>query len=214
MDIASNFKKIKKIILLPLLIFVLQGYSQTETSKWKFQIAFGVNSPFDDNKSDQFSTKGLNFPTINLGVQHMFNPDMGAKLDFGYNRSVNDNDSPEFKLNYTRINAQFVYDFKSTFRFLPPRIVVVGHAGPGVSFSKPLGSYSNNTYTYLNGMAGLEFHYGVARLVSIYTDVSYIMGLSGKDKYDPVINGFSFNGDMLTLTVGVSVSLSGCYFCD
>lgn len=214
MDIASNFIKFKILILGSLLFLGSKGHSQTETSRWKFQIAFGVNNPIDDNTSDEYATKGLNFPTINLGIQRMFTSEMGAKLDFGYNRSVNDSDSPEFKLNYSRINAQFVYDFKSTFRFLPPRFVVVGHVGPGVSFSKPLGSFSNNTYTYLNGMAGLEFHYGIARSVSVYTDVSYIMGLSGKDKYDPVIDGFSFNGDVLTVTVGVSVSLSGCYFCD
>ena len=214
MDIASSFTKIKITIPFLLLFLAFQGFSQTETSQWKFQIAFGFNNPIDDNTSDQFSTKGLNFPTINLGVQHMFTPEMGAKLDFGYNRSVNDSDSPEFKLNYSRINAQFVYDFKSTFRFLPPRSTVVGHVGPGLSFSKPLGSYSNNTYTYLNGMAGLEFHFGIARTVSVYTDVSYIVGFSGKDKYDPVINGFSFNGDVITLTVGISVSLSGCYFCE
>lgn len=214
MDIASNFIKFKILILGSLLFLGSKGYSQTETSRWKFQIAFGVNNPIDDNTSDEYATKGLNFPTINLGIQRMFTSEMGAKLDFGYNRSVNDSDSPEFKLNYSRINAQFVYDFKSTFRFLPPRFVVVGHVGPGFSFSKPLGSFSNNTYTYLNGMAGLEFHYGIARSVSVYTDVSYIMGLSGKDKYDPVIDGFSFNGDVLTVTVGVSVSLSGCYFCD
>ena len=144
----------------------------------------------------------------------MFTPEMGAKIDFGYNRSVNDKDSPDFKLNYSRINAQFVYDFKSMMTFLPSQMVVIGHIGPGYSFTKPLGSFSENKYSFLNAMAGLEFHYGVARSVSVYADLSYIMGLSGKDKYDPALDGFSFNGDLLTITVGVSVSLSGCYFCD
>ncbi|NND52359.1 MAG: cell envelope biogenesis protein OmpA, partial [Flavobacteriaceae bacterium] len=57
-------------------------------------------------------------------------------------------------------------------------------------------------------------HFGVARTVSVFGDLSYALGLSGKDKYDPAVDGYSFNGDLLYAAIGVSVSLSGCYNCD
>ncbi len=162
-----------------------------------------------------FSSKTINYPTINLGVQYMFSETLGTKLDLGYNRSSNDTNSPEFKLNYTRINGQLVYDFSKMFSFfLPSRFTTLGHAGPGISFTKPLGSYVNNKYTFINGIIGGELHYGISRTVSIYGDAALILPLSKKDKYNPAIDGYSFNGKLLTATIGVSVSLSGCKYCD
>ena len=143
----------------------------------------------------------------------MFKSQMGAKLDIGYNRFANNSGTPEFKLNYTRINAQFVYDFSRSIG-MPPHMALVSHVGPGVSMTKPLRDDSDNTYTFLNVMGGLELHYAIAENISVFADVSYIKGLSSKEKYDPVTEGYSFNGDLLTLTFGVSVSLSGCTYCD
>ena len=50
----------------------------------------------------------------------------------------------------------------NSFGFLPPRIGIVAHAGPGFSFIKPLGNYPENKTSYLNVMAGMEFHYGLS----------------------------------------------------
>lgn len=214
MFMTSNFKKYKFLVILLVVFYASNCFSQAETSQWKFQIAFGVNNPVDNDDSDNYYSKYINFPTINLGVQRMFTPKIGAKLDFGYNRSVSDDDSDDFKFNYTRINAQFVYDFKYALNFLPSQMTIVGHVGPGISFTKPLGNFSDNKYTFLNGLGGLEVHYGLSRTVSVYGDLSYVLALSGKDKYDAAVDGFSFNGDLMYVTVGISVSLSGCYFCD
>ncbi len=211
---TSNFLKYK-VPCFSLLLFLFHfAYSQSETSEWKMNISFGVNSPIDNMKSDAFEFKSMNFPTINLGIQHMFSREWGAKLDYGWSRSANDGDSEDFKLNYSRINAQAVYDFTRIMSFLPRRTAFFGHAGPGLTFSKPLGTFSDNTYTYLNLLAGFEAHYGIARTVSVYADFSYVLGLSGDDKYDPAVDGFSFNGNLWYVAVGVSVSLSGCYFCE
>jgi hypothetical protein len=96
--------------------------------------------------------------------------------------------------------------------FLPERIGLVAHAGPGYTFVKPLGDFSGNKESFLNVMAGLEIHYGLTERMSLHTDVSYILGL-GKD-FDPLIDGFgSFNGNLLTITFGITFSLSGCQYC-
>ena len=70
------------------------------------------------------------------------------------------------------------------------------------------------TAGFINAMAGLELHYGISETLSVYGDVSYVLALTQKDKYNPAIDGFSFNGNLLTATIGVSVSLSGCRYCD
>jgi len=209
---GTNLKHNQLLVLL-FLVTSFQIMAQRQTEKWKGQISLGVNNPIETNQSDGYTSNNINFPTINLGVQHMFSDQLGAKLDLGFNRSSSNDDSPDFKLNYTRVNVQAVYSFSSLLRFLPERIMVFGHAGPGISFSKPLGSFSENKYTYLNALGGLEFHYGMSENISIYTDVGYVFALSGKDKYNPIVNGYSFNGDLVYISFGISFSLSGCQFC-
>lgn len=197
------------------LIFSFSSFSQSETSKWKAQIAFGFNYPDVDGFVPGFEAKPVNFPTINLGVQHMFKQNMGVKLDYGYNRFSNADDSAEFKTNYSRINAQFVYDATRDLRFLPSSIGVVGHVGPGMSFIKPLGNYGNNKHSFFNALAGVELHYRVVKTVSVYADATYIISFSGDKTYDPISEGYgTFNNNLFNLTFGVSVSLSGCQYCD
>ncbi|WP_445955577.1 outer membrane beta-barrel protein [Yeosuana sp.] len=208
-----NFKSYKHIYLAIIFAgYCFSGFSQVDTSTLKAQIALGVNSPSSDGFVGNFESKSINFPTINLGIQYMVSPTFGAKLDFGYNRFSNLNDTPEFKVNYSRINAQLVYNATRVFGFLPNNMGVFMHAGPGLSFIKPLGNYPDNKTSYLNLMYGMEFHFGISDSLSWYIDGSYISGFS--DDFNPVSDGFgSFNGNLLNVSVGVSMSLTGCYFC-
>ena len=104
----------------------------------------------------------------------MFSRQLGAKLDFGFNRLAQADNSPEFKVNYSRINAQLVYDSSSLLTFMPQNMLIVAHAGPGFTFTKPLGDYTDNKSSFLNTMAGIEFHYGITSGLSLYLDTSYI----------------------------------------
>ncbi|NQX84557.1 MAG: outer membrane beta-barrel protein [Flavobacteriaceae bacterium] len=202
-----------KFVLVAISIMTFSTYAQNSTSTWKMQIGLGINHFMDSDQNQGYEFKGSNFPSINLGLQYMFKRNFGAKLDFGYNRASSASHSPEFKVNYSRVNAQGVYDFSKFVGVLPERLRAVAHAGPGLTFSNPLGQFRENKYTFLNILAGLELHYGISSALSVYGDVSYIMGLSGADKYNPEMDGFSFNGNILTVGVGISVSLSGCMYC-
>jgi len=194
-------------------VCITSSFSQIETSKWKALIALGINSPSQNGFVEDFEANSTNFPTINLGVQRMFTQQVGAKLDFGYNRFDSADNSPEFKINYTRINAQLVFDATRNLMFLPINMGVVAHAGPGYSIVKPLSGYSENKLSYLNAMAGLEIHYGVSKTVSVFVDGSYVLGFA-KD-FDPITDGYgSFNSDLFTATIGISISLSGCTYCN
>lgn len=186
-----------------------------DTAKWKALFAVGVNYPTTDGFVKGSYAKSVNFPTINLGIQNMLTKQYGVKLDYGFNRFSNDDSTPEFKINYSRINAQFVYDPTQYLTFLPMRLRTVAHAGPGLSMVKPLGTLRNNKQTYLNLNVGLEVHYAINEKVAIYTDITYIYGVTSLDDYNPALNGLgAFNGSVFNLTFGLAVSLSGCQYCD
>lgn len=193
-------------------------FGQLNVEKWKLQVALGVNNPIDNN-DPTFYSQYVNFPSINLGVQRMFYRNWGAKLDLGYNRSSNGGGSEPFKLNYTRVNVQAVYDFKDVFTFLPDPIGVVAHAGPGVSMTKPMvdvahSPYGNLSATYLNMLAGVEVHYRLSEFMSVYVDGSYALALSSKNKSDVNSKGqFSFNDDLIYASIGISISLDKCNYC-
>lgn len=209
---TSNFKT-NTCLWISLAFFLcgFSGFSQGDTSTIKAQFALGVSSPSSNGFVDDFEANPINFPTINLGVQYMFKPKLGAKLDFGFNRISNADNTPEFKLNYSRINLQMVYD-ASIITSFSNKLGAFVHAGPGFSMIKPLGDFGENKTSYLNAMGGIEFHYGISDKLSIYLDTSYVFGFGGDFK--PVTEGFgSFNGDLLTITFGASISLSGCYYC-
>ena len=186
-----------------------------DTAQWKALFAVGVNYATTDGFVKGSYAKAMNFPTVNLGVQHMIKREYGVKLDYGFNRFKNHEDTPEFKINYSRINAQFVFDPSNYMGFLPRRFRTVLHAGPGMSFVKPLGTLGDNKQSFVNLLGGLELHYAINEKVSVYTDVAYIYGLTSLDNYDPVQNGLgAFNGSVFNLTFGLAVSLSGCQYCD
>ena len=211
---ASNFKlNTNFVLVLVLCLNAFFGFSQSDTSTLKAQFALGVNSPSSNGFVTNFEAKSINFPSINLGLQYMFKSPFGAKLDFGYNRFSNLDNTPEFKVNYIRINAQLVYDTYSLFGALPQNMGVFVHTGPGFSMVKPLGDYPENNTSFLNAMAGMEFHYGISDTLSVFLDTSYILGFS--EDFNPVSDGFgAFNGNILTITIGASISLSGCYYCN
>ncbi len=210
----TPFKSFKFVTTYLLLIgFTLKGFSQTETSTWKAQFAIGINSPSQNAFVSGFEAKPINFPTFNIGLQRMFSKVLGAKLDFGYNRLSNTSGSTEFKVNYSRINVQGVYDPSNLINFLPPKVAVVAHGGPGFTFVKPLGDFVDNKTSFLNTMVGVEFHYGLSRTMSLIFDTSYIYSFSGD--YDNLGAGYgTYNGNLLTVTAGISISLSGCYYCE
>ncbi|MDO6761776.1 cell envelope biogenesis protein OmpA [Tamlana sp. 2_MG-2023] len=209
----AYFKKIKSTWIVAILFFWF-GFSQAQddSSTFKVQFATGINTPMASGFVSGFDAKPINFPTINLGVQYLFSNNFGAKLDLGYNRFSNKKNTTEFKTNYTRINLQGVYDASRIIRF-SPRMATFLHAGPGFTMITPLADYGENKTNFMNAMVGAEFHYGINDVLSIYLDGSYIFGF-GK-AFDPPSDGFgAFNGDILTVTIGASISLSGCYYCN
>ena len=151
---TSIFEKYKyPLWVLISIMLTHSSFSQSDTSTFKAQFALGINSPNPNGFVNGFEAKSINFPTINLGLQYMFKSPFGAKLDFGYNRFSNLGNTPEFKVNYSRLNAQLVYDIRRITTFLPSQMTAFVHAGPGFSMIKPLGDYIQNDTSFLNGLS-------------------------------------------------------------
>lgn len=193
------------------MVFFASAEAQTDKSILKAQIAVGLNRPSASGFISGFEAKPINFPTINLGLQYQFSPRLGTKFDLCFNRFSNKENTPDFKVNATRLNLQLVYDATQVFN--QNRLGLFLHAGPGITMIKPLGNFPENKTSYFNIMGGAEFHYGLSDTMSAFLDASYIAGFA-KD-FDPITSGYgSFNGDLTTVSIGLSFSLSGCYFCE
>jgi len=213
---TMRFKNVKYgLAILFLFNFIFSSAQRRDIPTWSAQIGLGVNSPSKSGFVDAYPAQSLNFPTVNLGVQRMFTRSLGARLDYGFNRFKEEDATQDFKINYNRINVQLVYNPSESLYFLPQKLQLIGHTGPGYSIASPLGNLDMNKQSYLNFNLGLELHYFINRKVNLYTDISYVYGLTSLEDYNPEILGLgAFNGSMLNITVGVSIALSGCYYCE
>ena len=210
----QNYRQYLFFFIIVFITFKSEAQNR-RNAEWSALFAIGVNYPTTDGFVKGSYAQSMNFPTINLGIQHMLKNKYGVKLDYGFNRFKNHDDTPEFKINYSRVNAQFVYDPTGYLTFLPMRMRTVAHAGPGIAFVKPLGTLRDNKQTFLNVNVGIEFHYAINEKVGIFTDVAYLYGVTSLDDYDPILSGLgAFNGSVFNLTFGLAVSLSGCQYCD
>ncbi|RZN84235.1 MAG: cell envelope biogenesis protein OmpA [Winogradskyella sp.] len=211
-----HFKFVKNGLLILFLFSSLSIIAQRrDIPTWSAQIGLGLNSPSKSGFVDSYPAQSLNFPTVNLGVQRMFSRTLGARLDYGFNRFKGDDASQEFKINYSRINAQLVYNPSENLNFLPQNLQLIGHIGPGYSTAKPLSNLDFNKQSFININAGIELHYSINRKVNLYTDISYIYGLTNLDDYNPELLGLgAFNGSVFNVSFGVSIALSGCYYCE
>ncbi|WP_159022618.1 outer membrane beta-barrel protein [Formosa sp. L2A11] len=214
---SSILKQQKYIACLVIFIFLISipGFSQTDEDVLRFELALGANTAFKDGFAESFSGKTLNLATINVGAQYMFTKTLGAKFDLGFNRIKGEGPSESFKINYTRLNLQGVYDYTKITGLDVRELKFLIHAGPGFAFVRPLSIDYDNNQNYFNAIVGTEVLYELNRNSSVFFDVSYIHGFTEADDYSPITSGQgAFNGSILTFTVGVSLSLSGCYYCN
>ena len=210
-----NTTSVKYVLFIIAFFCVSLSHSQREAEQWKAQFSLGLNSPFQSNFIEGFSAESINGPTVNMGIQHFFSKQLGFKLDYGFNRLSKSGNTSAFKINYSRADAQLVVDLSPWIPFLNDRTKLISHAGFGYSWSIPLADKVNNKLSYPNGILGTEFHYYLTKLTSLYFDFNYIKGLTSNDLSKMNNGGLAaFNGDMITMTVGLTFSLSGCYNCN
>ncbi|MBP1839152.1 outer membrane beta-barrel protein [Formosa algae] len=215
---SSILKQQKYLTVLVIFLFLCSthGSAQIEEDVLRFELGIGLNQASESGFAESFTSKGLNLPTINVGAQYMFTEELGAKFDLGFNRLKGESSSSDFKINYTRLNLQGVYDYTDIVGLVDvKKLKFQVHAGPGFSFVRPLNTPYDTDQNYFNVIIGTEILYRLNGNSSVFFDVSYIHGFTDVETYSPTSAGFgAFNGSILTFTVGISLSLSGCYYCN
>lgn len=215
MTLKLNQQKYITSWVIFIFLISIHGAAQEEEEFLRFEFGFGLNTAKDSGFPESFASSGINAPAINVGAQYMFTEDLGAKFDLGFNRIKGQGNSETFKINYTRLNLQGVYECADFMGLGIKKLKTQLHAGPGYAFVKPLSSPYNNNQYYINAIFGVEFLYALNKTSSLFFDISHIHGFTEPEIYSPSTSGQgAFNGSILTFTLGISLSLSeGCNSC-
>ena len=132
-------------------------FGQNDTDTFRMKLALGLHNPIDDGENDGYYSKRFNSPTIDFGFQYLFSRTVRElNLILASTELQVLTKSSMFKLNYSRINMQIVYDFTNFLNILPENFYSQVHFGPGISFTKPLANDSDNRYSFINISAGME----------------------------------------------------------
>ncbi|MFA9191602.1 OmpA family protein [Flavobacterium sp. FZUC8N2.13] len=211
----------KKIATVSLLLITFaataqnMGTTSTERSvdvnaynKWSIELNAGVNKT-TGAMTTGFYTATPNLFHADLGVRYMFNPKFGLKLDFGYDKLKEGNESFAFDSNYLRTDLQGIINLGRVLNFetWTNRIGLLGHGGFGVSM---LTSDGFNGEDYMaNGIAGLTTQYRISNSVALTADFTGIINGNQSYNFDGMsqTNAKAFNGSIFNASLGLTFYL-------
>ncbi|PZR19369.1 MAG: flagellar motor protein MotB [Flavobacterium psychrophilum] len=210
-----------KKITLPLLLVCLstaglkaQDSQETEAvgsdfNKWSIEVSGGANKPFR-TFTPGYRTDRVNFFTVDLGTRYMFNNKFGLKLDFGYNKFENNDDSAEFESTYLRGDIQGVINLGRVLNFedWTSRIGLLAHAGGGVYQLKADDAFDGEDWG-ANLIAGFTAQLRLSDRVVLTGDITGIANgfqnrsFDGYTETNTNVDGFILNGTLgLTFYLG------------
>lgn len=210
-----------KKVVLPLLLVCLTSASlraqeakEASTTgdngynKWSIEVAGGVNKPFR-TFTPGFRTDRANLFTVDLGTRYMFNNKFGLKLDFGYNKFENNDDSPKFESTYLRGDIQAVINLGRVLNFedWTSTIGLLAHAGGGVYQLTSDNGFDGEDYG-ANLIGGLTAQLKLSRSIVLTADVTGIANGFQNWNFDGFSqNNRSFDGVVLNGTLGLTFYL-------
>lgn len=216
-----------KKIALPLLLATLatgslqaQDMQVTTTStitnvdngfnKWSIEVGGGINKPFR-TFTPGYRTDRANFFTVDLGTRYMFNNKFGLKLDFGYNRFVNNDETPEFESTYLRGDIQAVINLGRVLSFedWTSTIGLLAHGGGGVyRLSSNDDAFEGEDWG-ANLIGGLTAQLKLSRSIVLTADVTGIVNGFQNKNFDGFSNnrGKTVDGAVLNGTLGLTFYL-------
>ncbi|MHA3787835.1 OmpA family protein [Flavobacterium hauense] len=210
-----------KKIVFPLLLVCLtsanlsaQDAQQTTTAadndfnKWSIEVGGGINKPFR-TFTPGFGTEPANFFTADLGFRYMLNNKFGLKLDFGYNRFKNADDTPEFESNYVRGNIQGVINLGRVLNFedWTNTFGLLAHGGGGVYMLTNDDAFDGEDWG-ANLIGGLTAQVRLSDRVVLTGDVTGIVnGLQSRSFDGYSIENNTIDGLIVNATVGLTFYL-------
>ena len=180
-----------------------------EYNKWSIELNGGLNKP-TRTLTAGYSTATLNAWHGDLGVRYMFNPKFGLKLDFGYDKFQERNDTPSFETTYLRTDLQGVINLGRALNFetWTNTIGLLAHGGFGVSQLTSKNGFDGQDYM-ANGIMGLTGQIRLSDRVALTGDLTGIINGRQNHNFDGMspTTTTSFDGIVLNGSVGLTFYL-------
>ncbi|GEC70621.1 OmpA-OmpF porin, OOP family [Flavobacterium flevense] len=175
--------------------------------KWSIELNGGVNKPLRA-MTPGYSTATLNPFHADLGVRYMFNPKFGLKLDFGYDKFQERDDTAPFDSRMIRTSLQGVINLGRTLNFetWTNTIGLLAHGGFGVSqLSAKDNGFDGEDYMG-HGILGLTGQIKLSNSVALTGDLSGLV--YGRQNYNFDGMGAASTGALDGVTLNASVGLT------
>ena len=187
-------------------------------NKWSIEANGGAT------KARKYLTPGYfsetpSFYHADFGVRYMFNPKFGLKLDGGYDRLKEGEDSERFRTNYYRVSLQGVANLGRIMNFedWTNSIGLLAHAGGGVSWMNNESTKGANGKIFDDNdnmghiIIGLTPQLRLTNNVALTGDLSYIRNLRQDVSFDgnTKLSGSGFGGEIWNATLGLTFYLGG-----
>lgn len=193
---------------------VTSGSSQPSVDKpaydkWSIELNGGVNKP-TRTITTGYSTATLNPFHADLGVRYMFSPKFGMKLDFGYDKFQERDDSPSFESKSIRTSLQGVVNIGRALNFetWTNTLGLLAHGGFGVSQLTSDTGFDGEDYMG-HGILGFTGQIRLSNSIALTGDLTGIVNGKQNHNFDgmsPTTTG-SFDGVLLNASVGLTFYL-------
>ncbi|WP_281635345.1 OmpA family protein [Flavobacterium marginilacus] len=153
---------------------VQSSAENTAYNKWSVEINGGLTKPIT-TLSKGYTSSDFNFAHGDLGARYMLNPKFGIKLDFGFDKFSEQDNTPSFSSTYLRTSFQGVVNLGRALNFetFTNSFGLLFHSGLGGSY---LTSKNDNVDDYmLNGILGLTGQVLLSNRIALTADLTGIL---------------------------------------
>lgn len=192
-------------------------------NKWSIDLGGGLHKPIRPF-ADGYQTGTLSPWQASLGVRYMFSESFGLRIDGGYNKIENSDNSKKFETNYYRTDIEGVVNLGSIagFRTFSNRFNILLHAGVGASFIYP--DYNEDVValamgktpeyqddTMINFIGGITPQIRLGRQIAFFLDFSAVGHLKQGVNFDgtEATGSRGFDGYMINTSAGLNIYLGG-----
>jgi OOP family OmpA-OmpF porin len=174
--------------------------------KWSIELNGGINKPLRAMTAG-YSTATLNPFHADLGVRYMFSPQFGLKLDFGYDKFQERDNTAPFESKLIRTSLQGVINLGRALNFetWTNTIGLLAHGGFGVSQLSADNGFSGKDYMG-HGILGLTGQIKLSNSVALTGDLSGLV--YGRQNYNFDGKGLAHTGSLDGVTLNASVGLT------
>lgn len=178
-------------------------------NRWSIEINGGLNKPVRSMTYGHY-TGFLSPFHVDLGARYMFNPKFGLKLDFGYDKFEDCEDSLPFESQYIRGSLQGVINLGRALNFetWTNTIGLLAHGGFGISQLTSDDGFEGEDYIG-HGIIGMTGQIRLSDRVALTGDLTGIV--NGKQNWNFDGKGVSqtgaFDGLLLNTSIGLTFYL-------